>query len=209
EFLEVAIHYILYIRSVYPAELFSPRRKYNVPVRMSRHPVLNGYIRDVLSGLTPDLQRGTVSKLYLVIHDPRTKQPYEKFTFQIRTLTEGLSESMLKNAESSIGVGDVERHLRAFLLKISVCDALLAPNPPDAAFAILVELSEEAKGPVNELAKAAPWIPSDPGQVDVSAAAIVPLKTMDAGILKMQLYVEESAEKGEARDVDLGSGSGG
>ena len=44
EFLEVAVHQILFVRSVYPAELFERKRKYNVPVRQSRHKDLNDYI---------------------------------------------------------------------------------------------------------------------------------------------------------------------
>ena len=35
-FFEVAIHMILYIRGVYPPELFERRKKYGVPVQVNR-----------------------------------------------------------------------------------------------------------------------------------------------------------------------------
>lgn len=35
EFLEVAIHLILYVREVYPTGIFQKRKKYNVPVQVS------------------------------------------------------------------------------------------------------------------------------------------------------------------------------
>lgn len=35
EFLEVAIHLILYVREVYPSGIFQKRKKYNVPVQVN------------------------------------------------------------------------------------------------------------------------------------------------------------------------------
>lgn len=42
EFLEVAIHLILYVREVYPSGIFQKRKKYNVPVQ----------VKDTMSDLT-------------------------------------------------------------------------------------------------------------------------------------------------------------
>lgn len=38
EFLEVAIHLILYVREVYPSGIFQKRKKYNVPVQVRHTP---------------------------------------------------------------------------------------------------------------------------------------------------------------------------
>lgn len=38
EFLEVAVHLILYVREVYPVGIFQKRKKYNVPVQVSPPP---------------------------------------------------------------------------------------------------------------------------------------------------------------------------
>lgn len=37
EFLEVAVHLILYVREVYPVGIFQKRKKYNVPVQVNPH----------------------------------------------------------------------------------------------------------------------------------------------------------------------------
>ena len=50
-----------------PTALFERRRKYNIPVYMSVHPELNQYIRDVLLGVKPVLDKGEVEKIILSI----------------------------------------------------------------------------------------------------------------------------------------------
>ena len=48
DFLTVAIHDILYSRSVYPEEMFLSVKRFNVPVHVSRHPEVNSYIKESL-----------------------------------------------------------------------------------------------------------------------------------------------------------------
>lgn len=51
EFLEVAVHLILYVREVYPVGIFQKRKKYNVPVQVGPpaglappgHPLVTGW----------------------------------------------------------------------------------------------------------------------------------------------------------------------
>lgn len=52
---EVAIHTILYVRQVYPADVFVRRKKYNTPVFQSRHPGLNDYISGAVKAVTDEL----------------------------------------------------------------------------------------------------------------------------------------------------------
>lgn len=52
---EVAIHNILYVRQIYPVELFSRRKKYDTPVWRSRHPELNEYISGAVKALGEEL----------------------------------------------------------------------------------------------------------------------------------------------------------
>uniref|UniRef100_A0A8C4WVS2 HORMA domain-containing protein n=1 Tax=Eptatretus burgeri TaxID=7764 RepID=A0A8C4WVS2_EPTBU len=61
EFLEVAFHYILYVRQIYPAGAFSRRLKYNVPVMVCLHPELCHYVEDVLEGVKPLLEQVSLS----------------------------------------------------------------------------------------------------------------------------------------------------
>jgi hypothetical protein len=52
---EVAIHTILYIRQIYPADLFVRRKKYETPVYQSRHPGLNEYISGAVKAIGDEL----------------------------------------------------------------------------------------------------------------------------------------------------------
>ena len=51
----MAIHTVLYVRRVYPADVFIRRKKYNTPVFQSRHPGLNEYISGVVKAITDEL----------------------------------------------------------------------------------------------------------------------------------------------------------
>ena len=52
---EVATHTILYVRHIYPAELFTRRKKYDTPVFQSRHPALNEYIAGAVKAIADEL----------------------------------------------------------------------------------------------------------------------------------------------------------
>ena len=52
---EVAIHTILYVRQIYPPDLFVRRRKYDMPVFQSRHPALNEYISGAVRAIADEL----------------------------------------------------------------------------------------------------------------------------------------------------------
>ena len=52
---EVAIHTILYVRQIYPADLFVRRKKYETPVYQSRHPSLNEYIAGAVKAIGDEL----------------------------------------------------------------------------------------------------------------------------------------------------------
>eukprot|EP00656_Telonema_subtile_P014176 TRINITY_DN17228_c0_g1_i3.p1 TRINITY_DN17228_c0_g1~~TRINITY_DN17228_c0_g1_i3.p1 ORF type:complete len:106 (+),score=24.72 TRINITY_DN17228_c0_g1_i3:75-392(+) len=57
DFLEVAFHTILFSRQIYPKEVFEKRKRYGIPVWMSRHPELNQYISDFIQSTRPWLQQ--------------------------------------------------------------------------------------------------------------------------------------------------------
>ncbi|XP_029579051.1 mitotic spindle assembly checkpoint protein MAD2B isoform X3 [Salmo trutta] len=136
EFLEVAIHLILYVREVYPSGIFQKRKKYNVPVQMSCHPELNQYIHDTLHCVKPLIEKNDAEKVVVVIMD-KEHHPVERFVFEI-------SQPPLLSISSDTLLSHVEQLLRAVILKISVCDAVLENNPPGCTFTVLVHTREAA-----------------------------------------------------------------
>uniref|UniRef100_A0A7N9AT55 Mitotic spindle assembly checkpoint protein MAD2B n=1 Tax=Mastacembelus armatus TaxID=205130 RepID=A0A7N9AT55_9TELE len=178
EFLEVAIHLILYVREVYPSGIFQKRKKYNVPVQMSCHPELNQYIQDTLHCVKPLIEKNEAEKVVVVIMD-KEHHPVERFVFEI-------SQPPLLSISSDTLLSHVEQLLRAFILKISVCDAVLNNNPPGNIRVLLQKYTTNTDFP---------WIVADEQEVHMQEPRLIPLKTMTSDIVKMQLYVEERAQK--------------
>ena len=55
EFLTVAVHAILYERNIYPRTSFLNARKYNYPVRQSRHPQVCKWIQDAIAAVEKEM----------------------------------------------------------------------------------------------------------------------------------------------------------
>jgi hypothetical protein len=54
---EVAVHTILYVREVYPADVFVRRKKFGTPVFQARHPGLNAYVAGAIRAVREELLR--------------------------------------------------------------------------------------------------------------------------------------------------------
>ncbi|XP_064642286.1 mitotic spindle assembly checkpoint protein MAD2B-like [Lineus longissimus] len=189
EFLEVAFHCILYAREIYPNSVFERCRKYNVPVQMCCHPEVKQYIVDVIQSLKPLMDKQQLDKLALLILSV-DQLPVEKFVFDISPV----SNPMLSEDTYLLRL---EQALRAFLLKLNVCDASLQVLPEDCTWAVQVHTENAALLGIDEqqILHEFAWIEADESQVKINNAKLVPLKAMTSPIMKMQLYIEESASK--------------
>ena len=66
DFLTVAIHTILYERDIYPRTSFLSARKYNFPVKQSRHPSVCKWIQDAVAAVEVEMLKvGVMSISYL------------------------------------------------------------------------------------------------------------------------------------------------
>eukprot|EP00048_Salpingoeca_helianthica_P010942 m.156903 g.156903 ORF g.156903 m.156903 type:complete len:198 (-) comp15158_c0_seq15:42-635(-) len=159
--------------------IFERRKKYGVPVQMSRHPELNQYIADSLTTIHHLLQNKNADAVVIVIQS-LSGVPLERFVFEFEFLERSLADAP-----------DLEHALRAILLKLSVCDAALSPNPAECTFAILAhttarEASRAAKEPFA-------WVTSEP--LLPAGATVVPLRTADLRAARVQVLVQEAADK--------------
>ncbi|CAH7666538.1 DNA-binding protein, partial [Phakopsora pachyrhizi] len=125
---EVAFHHILYLRKVYPSELFEQRKKYNVPIFASRHPLLSNYISDVIFQSMAEISNGLVSKLILAIQDATTfpRKTLEHFAFDLQYLVDpattfqNVADRDIRQERTSSGtIVDAEVHLRGFLIRLN------------------------------------------------------------------------------------------
>ncbi|EWM23863.1 mad2 mitotic arrest deficient-like 2 [Nannochloropsis gaditana] len=120
EFLEVAVHQVLYNRGVYPPAIFERRRKYDVPVFMSRHPDLNLYIHEVLHAAGAMFMEGSVDKVIVTLYGSRSDQeghaPLESFAFELA------SSPTLIRALAVGGLDDPFPAFRKLLARLSVAE---------------------------------------------------------------------------------------
>ncbi|KPV77393.1 uncharacterized protein RHOBADRAFT_11408, partial [Rhodotorula graminis WP1] len=167
---EVAFHTILYIRQVYPAELFHQVKKYNVPTWQSRASPLNAYLGRVLECIHEELDKGTIRRVILVIKETAGDEtPLERFVFEFEWL---VSQSALpkdgddftcvrspslffrpsrrkpdetlshRPQKDGLAQGDVEPLFHACLLKLNLSQSLLKRLSQGAPTLLLLGIAE-------------------------------------------------------------------
>ncbi|GAA5854513.1 hypothetical protein JCM8547_004870 [Rhodosporidiobolus lusitaniae] len=231
DFLEVALHSLLYIRQVYPPQLFSKAQKYNIEVWHSRHPALTEYIGRIVQCIDEEMQKGTIKRVILVITDNTLEEnPLERFVFDIEWL---IPDSKIPKggedwvpAEHGLAQGDVEDLLRACFLKMNFAQSRLKRLPAETSFKVLLEMKDDAPPPESKAAQQghvpAEWIPAEQrhgveeddtngpgvgrGRGSDGMSTISPLERVRLGVLSLDMRVEETAAKFEDDDDLMSSG---
>ncbi|XP_069120041.1 mitotic spindle assembly checkpoint protein MAD2B-like isoform X1 [Argopecten irradians] len=191
EFLEVAIHSILYLRDLYPRSVFEKRKKYNVPVQMCLHPDVCKYVVNIVDSVHQLNQNNQVEKISVVILGSDLR-PLERFVIEIG-----------RHIHTDHLIGEdrylyqLEESLRAFLLKLNVSDALLHPLPKDCTWTVQIETTESAANSINDkqMIKGFPWVEAEQRETNLVDPNIVPLKAVTSDYVKMQMFVEETMKK--------------
>jgi len=199
EFIEVAIHAILYVRQVYPTDLFVRRKKYDTPVFQSRHPTLNEYISGAVRAIGEELVLGNVDKVVVVIKD-KDQVALERFIFSVQNMIEVEpynKDTSVQDAISSVTLG---QYFRAFLVKLNMVESQIGQMylGEDVSFAIVLELKDDRSPSVSHSKDPPPWIPADNQHTTSgasTAAQLHMLRAVDTGIINLSLAVQESEEK--------------
>eukprot|EP00729_Bicosta_minor_P011343 gene11343-5431_t len=165
EFFEVAIHHLLYVRNVYPPSLFERRKKYGVPVQMSRHPELNSYILSVLESITPWMQKGIVRQLALVVSNA-SRKPIERFIFEVDPLGRWEEKRSPEVNSSTI---------------------FLTENPDGCTFVVMAHTTDAPGRPPDD------WEATEAANLD--DPKLIPLKSSNLGFARMQIMVVEAQNK--------------
>ncbi|KIJ24068.1 hypothetical protein M422DRAFT_275248 [Sphaerobolus stellatus SS14] len=219
EFLEVAIHTILYTRQIYPLEIFTRRKIYDTPVWRSRHPELNEYIGGVVKAVGEEIILGTVEKVVVVIKDKKGIA-LERFIFSIKQMVELESYDRDQRISKAMSAKSLSQYFRAFLVKLNMLESQLGPIMDDEpSFTIVLELASN-KVPLASAQKGdpPPWIPASKqhttiGQSSTSSAdgdsEIHFVRAVDTGVINLSLAVQESREKIERMNDSLGANAKG
>ncbi|KAF8846023.1 DNA-binding protein [Paxillus ammoniavirescens] len=199
EFIEVAIHTILYVRQIYPPDLFVRRKKYDTPVFQSRHPALNEYISGAVKAVTDELRLGNVDKVVVVIKD-KDHLALERFIFSVNNMIQVESynkDTSVQDAMSSIALS---QYFRSFLIKLTMIEAQLGllELQDEASFAIVIELNDDKVPSARQDQDPSPWVPADRQLTTAGAsdeAQLHLLRAVDTGIINLSLAVQESEDK--------------
>ena len=193
DFLEVATHTILKERNLYPAEIFSDRRCFGVPVSIARHPEVEAYVKKTLKAIEPLLAAGSVEAVVIAVTDGTHGEPVEKFVFRVDPTGPPPSDAVGGPHDVADAVESTEYSLRALLARLALLDTKLPPVREDAAWRLLLWMREGYD---------ASQILADPAAArlvdatrDLSASAIkdaslVPVKTVATPLAHFELYVE-------------------
>jgi len=199
EFIEVAIHTILYVRQVYPADLFVRRKKYDTPVFRSRHPALNEYISGAVKAIGDELVLGNVDKVVVVIKD-KDHVALERFLFSVQNMIQVESYDKDSSVQDAMTTSALGLYFRSFLIKLNMIECQLGPLNlgNDASFAIVLELKDDKVPSVTHGQDPPPWVPAEKQHTTSGAsgnAELFMIRAVDTGIINLSLAVQESQEK--------------
>jgi mitotic spindle assembly checkpoint protein MAD2B len=183
DFLTVSIHIILYERQIYPQTSFLSARRYNLPVRQSRHPKVCRWINDAVTAVEQELLKGSVDRIVVMIFDQKNI-PHERYVFDVSQFppipdsaldmpvnqkagkddNEGnggededeTDEAAQEEDGTFLPLVDMQEQFRATLKKLSGCSAKLRTLPAGCTFTVAIELKEEGTAPVSH---PQPWMP--------------------------------------------------
>ncbi|KAK4889328.1 hypothetical protein LTR27_011865 [Elasticomyces elasticus] len=169
DFLTVAIHTILYERSIYPKTSFLSARKYNYAVRQSRHPKVCEWINDTVGAIETELLKGTVERVAVVIYSKSLK-PTERYVFDVSRFPEvspaDLDTQLKRRSQDGETIPvlpsvdlDLEEQFRATMVKLANSGSSLKPLPDGCTFTVAIELKSEGQAPVSH---PQPWMPVQP-----------------------------------------------
>jgi len=199
EFIEVAVHTILYVRQIYPADLFIRRKKYDTPVFQSRHPALNEYISGAVKAVGEELMLGTVDKVVVVIKD-KEQVALERFIFSVENMIQVEAFNKDTSIEDAMSGGSLGQYFRSFLVKLNMVESQLGQMylGDDVSFAIVLELKDGIAPSAPDDKEPPPWIPADatdttPGTSD--QAELHMIRAVNTGVINLSLAVQESPAK--------------
>lgn len=201
DFFTVAIHTILYERTLYPRTAFLTARQYNHPAHQSRHPKVCEWINDAVEKVQAELLKGTVADVAVVIFNKDNK-PMERFVFDVSRFPSVPASDVDIPLERIDADGeevdvlptiDMEEQFRATMNKLTHCQSVLKPLPKGCTFTVAIELKPEGDAPVSH---PQPWVPAHPGdRTKAHALKTTPVRKVQAGGLVFETWIEEGQDK--------------
>jgi len=186
EFLEVLIHQVLFLRDLYPKNIFVDRKKFGVPVKMSSHPWVNDYITKTVESVSNALKKPDTDIDSVVIVVAEQARPVERYLVEMERCS----------LQKSLGLGDeflvqLEMSFVSFLLRLTQAAGNLSRPHSDSRW--WLEMGTTQRGALR-LSSSLEWClassPTPSNDTPPGHASIVPVMAVNSPI-KFQLYIEK------------------
>lgn len=92
EFFEYSVNTILFQRGVYPAEDFTPVKKYGLNMLVSSDDQVKAYIKKIISQLNKWMLKSKISKFVVVVTSKETGEHVERWQFDVQVFGKGASK---------------------------------------------------------------------------------------------------------------------
>lgn len=163
QFLEAAMHHVLWKRCLYPEAIFVSRLAFSVPIKVSIHPDVNSYISKSLTCFRDLLCKSqiTVQGIDFVVLD-ENEEIFEKYIFQMNRIyciqnTKKMADEELNLYEIPESVNNIFRNC---LLKLTtrLSDLPILENPENCSFNIQIHVSKNGEDYLEQNHIEVPWI---------------------------------------------------
>uniref|UniRef100_A0A336LQG2 CSON000984 protein n=1 Tax=Culicoides sonorensis TaxID=179676 RepID=A0A336LQG2_CULSO len=146
EGLEVILHSILYVRKLYPDEIFRKRKIYGIPIYVSIYPALNDYLVMVLKTAKHLISEKKLERLEIVFYRSAELQ-------EIRFESYCIEFDFFKNCDrnfNDVHLYEFEDAMRKSLLHIEERIRGVSRLPSNAKFKVLLHTTRQAYMNLNE-----------------------------------------------------------
>lgn len=181
EFFEYAVNSILYQRGIYPAEMFQPKKKYNLTMMVASEEGLVKYMAAVMQQLREWLMHNDLQKLVLVVASVATKEVLERWTFDVQTDKNVETEN--KPPEKTDA--QITMEIQAIIRQITASITFLPLLNETCSFDLLAYTDKESIVPKE-------WEESDARFID--NAADVKLRSLSTKVHKIDTLVSYKQE---------------
>ncbi|KAF3933179.1 hypothetical protein ABW19_dt0209706 [Dactylella cylindrospora] len=164
EFFEYSIHSILFQRGVYPADDFTPVKKYGLNMLVNTDDQVKAYIKKIMSQLSRWMLHGKISKFILVITDKDTGDKLERWQFDVQILAKkkktkesaAVQTADQENAGSGAGAEpsadktekEIQEEIQSIFRQITASVTFLPMLNGNCTFNVLVYADGDAEVPM-------------------------------------------------------------
>ncbi|CAH0391483.1 unnamed protein product [Bemisia tabaci] len=194
ELLEVAIHQVLYQKSIYPETIFVLKKKYGAPVHVSRYPPLNSYINDSLIAIKDLLLRKQLKSVHVCFFNNDYSKLLERLVFNVQNVFSELDPEKADQMSDPY-LTKLQESIRAVCLRLTTISAHTKPLGEEAAFQIQIETTESAAASLADDPDHDhfPWIEIEDCKLsqDPTSVELLPIRNIKSDLFEVEMFYQK------------------